>query len=719
MSYEEIGIRLKAEGQAEAAAGMNAGAAAAERLGQAAGRAAPQMDNLARTTKQTRQAMQQLPMQITDVVTSLSTGMPVWMIAIQQGGQIRDAFGGIRPAAQALTSTLTPLRLAVGGTATAMGVLTAAYVAGRREQNEFLRNILLTGNAASTTAGQLAEMARRQAAVAGTQGQASGVLASLVGTGQVSRAQLGIATEAAIGLQRSLAVEAENTVRAFAELGRDPVAAAAKLNEQTNFLTASTWEQIRALVEQKRTAEAAAVAQEAYARAGIQRTQEMERNLGLLERGWRSLGETARRAWDFMLNVGRQNTVEQELADVQARLQAPVRRGVDPTQAAARREALRQREAELQEQLRIERRAADVQSTRAAAVRAQVAADTARPGRTAAGPRGPSNAEILRSRAVNSVAAFRAFEAEGYAATDRFLFEQAEAERQAARRRQDQAEDYLQQLLDANRRTSAELIGDARQRGEALIQLERDQALRRLAELQVGGDEEARVRAQIDQRSMLARQKLEQGLREDDQRRTQELARSIEDGLMNGFRAGRSWSDIFLSELKAQFARTILRPQIEIVAAKTQNSVSQLLGLAGSFLGGLFGGGSSGNGAGGGPFNDGSVVPGFDRPLEGFHGGGIAGGTPTFRRRIPRYHAGAIAGDEVPAVLRRKEGIFTEEQMKALAPVEKTAPKAVITFAPQISIDSRTDRAEVMGLVMRAMEASKASLQDEMARRLR
>ncbi|MHA1052204.1 phage tail length tape measure family protein [Enterobacter ludwigii] len=33
-------------------------------------------------------------MQITDIVTSLASGMPVYMVAIQQGGQLRDSFGG-------------------------------------------------------------------------------------------------------------------------------------------------------------------------------------------------------------------------------------------------------------------------------------------------------------------------------------------------------------------------------------------------------------------------------------------------------------------------------------------------------------------------------------------------------------------------------------------------------------------------------------------------
>lgn len=44
---------------------------------------------------QYQQAIRQLPAQLTDVATSLVSGMPLWMVAIQQGGQITDSFGGL------------------------------------------------------------------------------------------------------------------------------------------------------------------------------------------------------------------------------------------------------------------------------------------------------------------------------------------------------------------------------------------------------------------------------------------------------------------------------------------------------------------------------------------------------------------------------------------------------------------------------------------------
>jgi hypothetical protein len=48
--------------------------------------------------------------------------------------------------------------------------------------------------------------------------------------------------------------------------------------------------------------------------------------------------------------------------------------------------------------------------------------------------------------------------------------------------------------------------------------------------------------------------------------RTQALAQSIEDGIMTGFRNGKSFADVFLDELKAQFAKTVLRPIIQPIA---------------------------------------------------------------------------------------------------------------------------------------------------------
>ena len=83
----------------------------------------------------------------------------------------------------------------------------------------------MTGNAAGETAGNLQAVASRVDAIVGTQAQAAEILAQLVSTGNVSRAQLEQGTQAAIELQRTFGIEADKTVAALSALGRDPVRA--------------------------------------------------------------------------------------------------------------------------------------------------------------------------------------------------------------------------------------------------------------------------------------------------------------------------------------------------------------------------------------------------------------------------------------------------------------------------------------------------------------
>lgn len=88
------------------------------------------------TSGQYRQAMRQLPMQMTDVVTSLASGMPPWLVAIQQGGQIKDSFGGFGNSLKAITSLITPWKVAMVGGAGALAAFGVAAYQGSKELTE-------------------------------------------------------------------------------------------------------------------------------------------------------------------------------------------------------------------------------------------------------------------------------------------------------------------------------------------------------------------------------------------------------------------------------------------------------------------------------------------------------------------------------------------------------------------------------------------------------
>jgi phage-related minor tail protein len=315
---------------------------------------------------QTQAAMRQLPAQITDITTSLASGMPVWMVAIQQGGQIKDSFGGFGAAGKALLSIFTPLRLLAGGVAAGFGAIALAAYEGSREADKYNKTLIESNNAAGVTADKLGQMAERIGAVVGTQAAAAQTLTTIAGSGRVAAEDIERFTLAAQKMERAGGQAAEVTAKAFVDLGKDPLQASLKYNEALNYLTPSIYDQIKALEEQGKTADAARVAQAAYFNAMELRTPKLEENLGVLQRAWRGVGEDASWAWDKMLSIGRQaaldERIEQQIKTVDAlqqRLAQRTQRGQAtdrlPDQLAAARNHLQDLQQDREEQASLAR----------------------------------------------------------------------------------------------------------------------------------------------------------------------------------------------------------------------------------------------------------------------------------------------------------------------------------------------------------------------------
>lgn len=279
------------------------------------------MQGIGMSAKAMDAAMRGVPAQISDIVVSLQGGMPVMTVFLQQGLQLRDMFGGFGEAGKALGTTVlsmvSPLTVA-GAAVAALGV---AYYQGSKEQDAFVKAIVLTGNASGMTTSQLHEYARQIDAVIGTQAQAAAGLAAFTAAGVQGGDELRRYTQTAIEWERATGQAVEKTAEQFANLQKDPLAAVLKLNEGTNFLTTSVYEQIQALDEQGKKTEAAEVAMNALDAAMRERAKAIEGSLGYLERAWRGITGAAKEAWDAMLNVGRPATDADQLAEKQAELQ--------------------------------------------------------------------------------------------------------------------------------------------------------------------------------------------------------------------------------------------------------------------------------------------------------------------------------------------------------------------------------------------------------------
>ncbi|AHV82302.1 phage tail tape measure protein [Pseudomonas aeruginosa] len=304
---------------------------------------------------QYRQAMRQLPAQITDVVTSLASGMPLWMVAIQQGGQIKDSFGGVGATFQALGDQVKSFFgiasnasdglddiargadaaaasannaktamvglsgagsafIIIGAAVAAAGVaLALAYEKGSSEANELNKAIVLTGNYAGTTAGQLSAMAASLARANGTQYEAVAVLSEITATGKFTVDQIEQVATTSIAMQEATGKAVSDTVAEFSKLADEPVKASQQLNEKYHYLTASVYEQIAALDQQGDSLGAAQLAMDAYSQAMDERASQIVENLGTLETAWKTVAGVAKGAWDEMLGVGRTETPEERL----------------------------------------------------------------------------------------------------------------------------------------------------------------------------------------------------------------------------------------------------------------------------------------------------------------------------------------------------------------------------------------------------------------------
>jgi lambda family phage tail tape measure protein len=349
-------------------------------------------DSLRKTgvsSAQTQAALRQLPAQFTDIFTSLAGGQNPLMVLIQQGGQIKDSFGGIgntfdaikvkfkslvsvgqgaaalgdslgdvaskakesgesadkasdgmgdladstnkaaeaaenaKKAAGAVGPAISGTSIVILGAAAAaataaaaLGVLAYGYVKGHKETTEYNNALILTGNYAGLSAGQLAGLAEQVSAVNGTTGEAAASLTKLAASGVIAGGSFGTIAEAAADMEDATGKSVEATIAEFVKIAKDPVSAAKELNDQYHFLTASVYSQIVALTKQGDTIGAAKLLTDTYAETVKGRATEITDNLGTIQKAWKGITDEAKKSLDALNNIGRQASTAQRIAEL-------------------------------------------------------------------------------------------------------------------------------------------------------------------------------------------------------------------------------------------------------------------------------------------------------------------------------------------------------------------------------------------------------------------
>ena len=237
-----------------------------------------------------------------------------------------DWGSGVRAVAQlgagagASAGSLLALVAPIGLVAAAIGGLTYAYYSGYKETDAFNKALILTGNFAGATSGQLSDMSRQVSAVVGTTGAAAEVLATLAGSGKLASGSFVEIAEAALSMEKATGKSIDSTVAEFVKIADDPVAAAKSLNEQYHFLTASVYSQVVALKDQGDEIGATKLLTDTYADTVQTRSRQVLDNLNLWERAWLGIKSAASGALDGISDVGRQKTYNDQIKELQSKL---------------------------------------------------------------------------------------------------------------------------------------------------------------------------------------------------------------------------------------------------------------------------------------------------------------------------------------------------------------------------------------------------------------
>lgn len=250
-------------------------------------------------------AMRTLPAQFTDIATQLAGGQSPFLILLQQGGQIKDQFGGVQGALtgvgeyiRSMAGMINPTTIALGGLVGTIGLLAAAAYSSSEQFDQVARSVIMMGGAGFASMQQLNQAAEEVAGKTNTSVSSTvDTLVALNDTGKYTASQMKqIATS--ITLMGKAGNDTKTAMGDFGKIVSDPVKGLASLNEQYGFVDEAMMKHIIQLRKQK--GEQAAVNEAINLFAGVmaKRAEETNKATDNIGQTWQWLKKTASDTFD-------------------------------------------------------------------------------------------------------------------------------------------------------------------------------------------------------------------------------------------------------------------------------------------------------------------------------------------------------------------------------------------------------------------------------------
>ncbi|HAM9621730.1 TPA: phage tail tape measure protein, partial [Escherichia coli] len=238
-------------------------------------------------------------------------------ILLQQGGQVKDSFGGMIPMFRGLASAITLPMVGVTSLAVATGALVYAWYQGDSTLSAFNKTLVLSGNQSGLTADRMLTLSRAGQAAGLTFNQARESLAALVNAGVRGGEQFDAINQSVARFASASGVEVDKVAEAFGKLTTDPTSGLMVMARQFRNVTA---EQIAYVAQLQRSGDEAGALQAAndIATKGFdEQTRRLKENMGTLETWADKTGKAFKSMWDAILDIGRPESSADMLASAQ------------------------------------------------------------------------------------------------------------------------------------------------------------------------------------------------------------------------------------------------------------------------------------------------------------------------------------------------------------------------------------------------------------------
>ncbi|EGM1940867.1 phage tail tape measure protein [Escherichia coli] len=266
---------------------------------------------------QYKAAMRTLPAQFTDIATQLAGGQNPWLILLQQGGQVKDSFGGMIPMFRGLAGAITLPMVGVTSLAVATGALVYAWYQGDSTLSAFNKTLVLSGNQSGLTADRMLTLSRAGQAAGLTFNQARESLTALVNAGVRGGEQFDAINQSVARFASASGVEVDKVAEAFGKLTTDPTSGLIAMARQFRNVTA---EQIAYVAQLQRSGDEAGALQaanDAATKGFDEQTRRLKENMGTLETWADKTGKAFKSMWDAILDIGRPESSADMLASAQ------------------------------------------------------------------------------------------------------------------------------------------------------------------------------------------------------------------------------------------------------------------------------------------------------------------------------------------------------------------------------------------------------------------